>query len=207
MLAQLLNGAKPSAQVRVLKLRDCCLKLQEQLDSISQTGRHIVFQRTPYIQAGHVMSRPAWYCLWAADKRVARLLRETNRLLARYTYRRTIPTVFPVRQGELPTLRTEAQVRLKTEREEAMAVDMVLSLTEWRFLDWVQPCPVCKRWFMRGRSDQVFCGQQCLQKHFVAQRDPEEQAAYMRKYRKDKKEREQRQEKLWIKDGADNAKT
>jgi hypothetical protein len=198
-LAQFLNGASSSTQRRVLRLRDCCLRLQEHLDTIAQTGRHVMFSPVPSTRAGKEIYRPAWYCAWGADKKVGSLLKETNRLLARYTYRRAVPFMFPVTQGELPTLRADVQARLKAEREETLAVDVLLSLAEWRNLDWVQPCPVCKRWFMRGRKDQVFCGQQCLQKHFVAQRDPVEQAKKMREYRKEKKEREKRQEQRWIK--------
>jgi hypothetical protein len=183
VLARFLSNGSTPAQRRVLRLRDCCLRLQEHLDDIARTGRHVTYAPISFVRAGKEIFQPAWYCAWGADKRVSRLVRETNRLLARYTYRRTVPFVFPVTQGELPTLRADAEARIKTEREETTAVDMVLSLAEWRTLDWVQPCPVCKRWFMRGRKDQVFCSQQCLQKHFVSQRDPAKQAAYMKEYR------------------------
>src|SRR5271167_715925 len=162
MLAEFLNSASVSAQHRVLRLRDCCLRLQEHLDDIARTGRHVEFAPLSFVRAGKEIVQPGWYCAWGADKRVSRLVGETNRLLARYTYRRTVPFIFRVTQGELPTLRADVEARTKTEREETTAVDMVLSLAEWGTLDWVQPCPVCKRWFMRARKDQVFCSQQCL---------------------------------------------
>jgi hypothetical protein len=209
MLAQFLNGETGgvlnkktalSARRRVLRLRDYLLRLQEQLDRIIDNPEDYVRAVATYSKRPDKIA-PAWYCAWGSNKKVALQLRETNRLLARYAYRRNLPLIFPVTQGELPTIQAEVQAD-KTGREEALAVDMLLSLAGWSALDWVRQCLNCQRWFVKSRSDRQFCSDQCLQDHHVAQRDPKEQAAYMRDYRKKKKEREQRQEKLWIKQGA-----
>jgi hypothetical protein len=186
VLAQFLNAVDGKAeQKRVLRLRDYCLLLQQCLDEIIEAGRFIHAELAPSVRAGRVVYQsPTLYCGWVADKKVGRTLRETNQLLARYSFRRSVPVILKLTEEGPPTVSTEAVPRLKSEQEETRAVEMLLSLAEWGALGQLLHCPACKRWFMARRTDQVFCSTECGKRQHYARRDPKEWNAYMRKHRR-----------------------
>ncbi len=197
-LARFLNDAPERAEKeRVLQLRECCLRLQQGLTKVIRAGEHVV------------RSSSSFWCGWAADKDIRALLRETNQLLARYSYRYAMPPFLPLTTGDYVTVAAELQpVKVKRERglPTGKAIELLLSLAEWGALQRLLQCPNCRKWFMAGRTDQRFCSAVCNTKHHNQNKDLKKYAAYMRKYRKVKKEQQQSQEKAWLKRGERHAK-
>jgi hypothetical protein len=210
-LAQFFNNASEQAgRGRILQLREYCLRLQKRLDEIIRAGRHI--NATP----SGSDEPPTLWCVWGVDKEVGLLMRETDQLLARYSYsyRRSIRWALPLTAEGPPTVSAELRpiqhrkrlkVSIRRVISEGEAAELLLNLAEWGSMQRLLQCPNCRNWFMAGRTDQRFCSAKCTTQHHNRTRDPEEWAAKMRKYRKDKKEREQRQEKAWLKRGARHA--
>jgi hypothetical protein len=162
LVAQFLNVANGlPKQARVLQLAKACVKLQAFLPMIIKHG--------PIYQ---VVGAPATsVCDMNVNKKARRLLVEINRVLARYRFRRVVPSVVFWNGDEPPTLQTHAvplrfvpfsKKELGSTVEETGAVETALELAEWGALDRLRQCKVCRTWFMAGRTDQTYCGSKCI---------------------------------------------
>ena len=149
-----------------------------------------------------------WYRL-DKNAEAATLLRKINRVLARYTFRRQLPTSFflyddetpalwtneshperwPAKRGARGTVRTQYGIPITAEH----AVALVLDLAEAAALDRLRSCPNCRRWFMARRSDQQYCRGECSRESYY-QAHAEKWPKYQKDYRKKKKETEQYQD-------------
>ena len=80
------------------------------------------------------------------------------------------------------------------EVDEPEVIQRLLNLSRTPYLSYLRQCDHCKRWFYAIRSDQRFCkGKNCKQKHHqTGAKFREGRRKYMRKWRKDATERDQR---------------
>jgi hypothetical protein len=143
------------------------------------------------------------FCFWGADKRINVLLSETNRLLGRYKFQRSLPAFLPREKSGRPdivaltkSIGRERKYGKQIPISETAAVDLVLWMAEWNGANLLRRCPVCQKWFVATRKDQKRCGLSCNKKAY-RQKHRKTSAAYMRIYRRKIREREIRKRDKW----------
>ena len=191
ILADFLNVATGLAkQKRLLDLLERYRKLQQLLPTVRSFLR---------IKGGP-LGGALVYDL-RANKEALSLIKQINRLLARYQFRRAVSQAF-FRENQTPTIETGTysyrsvpisrgeRRNLEMGRgsgtvEEHGAVEEVLDLAEAGELDRLRQCGFCERWFMASRPDQLYCTAKCSGKRHRQERKESGKAAeYQRKYRR-----------------------
>jgi hypothetical protein len=188
ILAQFLNIADGLAkQKRVSGLLERYRELQNLLPAVV-SGRPL----------GQVRGGPRAGALaydLRENKRAARLVRQINRLLARYRFRRLVPITLLVGRDETPRIETETYAahaapfsRIEMTRgstvDEYGAVEQVLDLAEAGELDCVRKCRFCEKWFMANRSDHIYHEACAAKQHRKDRKDSGIANEYMKWYRK-----------------------
>jgi hypothetical protein len=168
-LAEFLNYEEADAD----ELLEQLLTLQGMLDRIIEKGQYIV--RQP-VDATDADRDTGLWCGWGVDKKVAPLLVAANRQLVKYGW--TILEMVKLTRRGPPTL----PLRLKHPRRFGSGQpfgDMLRDCLEDRALARVRRCPICKQWFMAGRTDQQHCSKRCRNQCGVRS-NPVKWRAYMR---------------------------
>ncbi len=134
------------------------------------------------------------------QREVRRLLRPVEKALTAYVFHPRLSCVLFGRPrwwfdlaGDRVT--GEFSIPLPYERRfyEADAVFAVLRVASSGFLTRVKQCLTCDNWLYAKPAHQKFCQKKCQLKHFsVSPHQKSKRATYMRQYRRQEKEREQR---------------
>lgn len=158
IVAQFLNVAEGLAkQKRVIDLLERYRDLQNLLPAVV-AGRPL-----GRVQGGPSSGALAYHL--RENKRADRLVKQINRLLARYRFRRAVTSVILVGADNAARIETATYpVRLvpfsKFERgstiEEHGAVELVIELATAGELDRLRQCAYCSKWLMASRTDRVY---------------------------------------------------
>jgi hypothetical protein len=171
IVAGFLNVAHGEAkQKRVLDLMERYRKLQHLLPGIVAGRPFRRVQGGPY--NGELV-----YDL-RESREAARLVKQINRLLAHYRFRRAVPVTLQFAADESPRIETETYPthsvpfsrgelrnlqmgRGSGTMEEHGAVENVIELAAAGELDRLRECAFCSKWFMASRTDRIYhegCG-------------------------------------------------
>jgi hypothetical protein len=199
IVAQYLNAADSRRRKRLLDLIEPIQRLTALLPDLMQ-GRP--FGRN---EEGRQF---LWYNL-AQTPESKTLLRKINRGLARYVFRRELPSNFFVFEDEpiaLWTQQARPELRFPKNAKHAVrllynvpiseehVVALVLDVAEAAALNRIRRCPNCRSWFMAHRSDQEFCRGECSRESYY-KAHKEKWPEYQKDYRERKKQREEYQDK------------
>jgi len=186
LLAGFLNvGNGLAKQKRVLDLLERYRALQDLLPAII-AGRPL----------GHVQGGPRSGALaynLRENKKAARLVRQINRLLARYRFRRAVPITLVVGRDEAARIETEtyptrsipfSRFERGSTIEEHGAVELVIELAAAGELDRLRKCVFCSEWLMASRTDRIYHDGCDAKQHRKERKDSGIAAEYQKWYRK-----------------------
>jgi len=182
ILASFLNAsAKSESGARVQRLATNLITLEKLLDGFVRTKKHMTAGGLPGVK----------FCAWTANKEAETLVHDTDRLLAKYTFRPKLPTFIRVTKHGVPSVAALTEGVQRERRygkpipiSETEAAHMLLFLAEGRGLAYLLQCSECQQWFADQRKGQEYCQLSCKKK---ANRRKHRAGwnEYMRKYRAD----------------------